>query len=379
MAQRASSESVPLAAAAGRWLAEPLVALRSQPASDVSAMDGYALRFADMPGPWSVVGESAAGRFFHGVLGAGEATRIFTGASMPEGADTVLIQEEASCDHKVLMLAGKGPAKKGANVRRKALDFSRGQTLISAGERLTPARLALAATAGHGRLLVNRRLRVALLATGDELIDPADASSNPSALPEGNCAMVAAMLADLPVDIEPLGIVADTLDALSRVLSATRADIIVTTGGASVGAYDFVRPALIAAGGSINFWRIALRPGKPMLAGRLGDALVLGLPGNPVSAFVTATLFLRPLIATMAGAAHPMPTTFQAVLGETLPRNDHRQDYLRAILDDGKITVASIQDSSMLAPLANANCLVIRTPHAPEAHLGDTVEIIPIA
>ncbi|MES2095780.1 MAG: gephyrin-like molybdotransferase Glp [Pseudomonadota bacterium] len=379
MAPRMASERVPLALAAGRWAADPVVALRSQPAADLSAMDGYAIRFDDLPGPWTVIGESAAGRAFSGSVGRGEAARIFTGAAMPAGADSVLVQEEAARDGDRLTLGGEGPPRLGMSVRRKGLDFSDGDTLIAAGERLTPARIALAATGGHGTLSVNRRLRVAILATGDELIAPGSASDDPLALPEGNSAMLAAMLADLPVDVELLGIIPDSLDTLTATFAAARADIVVTTGGASVGDHDLVRPALEAAGGKIDFWRIALRPGKPMLAGRLGDSVVLGLPGNPVSAFVTASLFLRPLIAAMAGASDPLPAMLSATLAEPLPANDHRQDYLRAKLDHGRVRVAGIQDSSMLATLARADCLVVRAPHAPAAQIGDAVEIMTLA
>jgi molybdopterin molybdotransferase len=191
--------------------------------------------------------------------------------------------------------------------------------------------------------------------------------------------MLAAMLADLPVDVKVAGIVPDQLDALVAAFSGAQADIIVTTGGASVGDHDLVRPALEAAGGEVDFWRIAIRPGKPMLAGRLGEAIVLGLPGNPVSAFVTATLFLRPLIAAMAGAADPLPRMLRAELVEPLPANDHRQDYLRGTLVDGRVSAAAMQDSSMLATLARATCLIVRPPHAPAAAIGDTVDILPLA
>jgi len=379
MAPRVAVERVPLAQAAGRWMAGPVVARRSQPAADLSSMDGYAIRFADLPGPWRVIGESAAGRPFAGPIAAGEAARVFTGAAMPAGADSVLVQEEAARDGDLLTLAGEGPPRRGTSVRRKGLDFSAGDTLIAAGERLTPARVALAATGGHGTLSVNRRLRVAVLATGDELIAPGIASDDPLALPEGNSAMLAAMLANLPVDVTPPGIIPDRLDALIAAFGRAQADIIVTTGGASVGDHDLVRPALEAAGGAIHFWRIAIRPGKPMLAGTLGDAMVLGLPGNPVSAFVTATLFLRPLIAAMAGAVDPFPKTLTATLAEPLPANDHRQDYLRATLADGRAAMIPIQDSSMLATLARADCLIVRPPHAPPALIGDPVEILTLA
>jgi len=379
MAPRLGSERVSLLDAAGRWAAEPIIARRTQPPADLSSMDGYAIRFDDLPGPWRIVGESAAGRAFDGSIRRGETVRIFTGAAMPEGADSVLVQEEAARDGDTLSLAGEGPSRRGMSVRRKGLDFDRGAVLIGAGARLTPAAIALAATGGHGALNVNRRLRIAILATGDELIAPGTVSDDTLALPEGNSAMLAAMLAGLPVDLTVTGIIPDRLEALVAAFSAASADIIVTTGGASVGDHDLVRPALEAAGGAIDFWRIAIRPGKPMLAGRLGSTMVLGLPGNPVSAFVTATLFLRPLIAAMAGAADPLPRLLRAELAEPLPANDHRQDYLRGTLADGRVSAAAVQDSSMLATLARATCLIVRPPHAPPAATGDTVDILPLA
>jgi molybdopterin molybdotransferase len=379
MAPRVASERVPVAAAAGRWTAEPIVALRAQPGADLSSMDGYAIRFDDLPGPWRVIGESAAGRPFTGPVGPGEAARIFTGAAMPAGADSVLVQEEAQRDGDILSLAGEGPPRRGASVRRKGLDFDRDAVLIGAGTRLTPAAIALVATGGHGMLNVNRRLRVTIMATGDELIAPGTASDDPLALPEGNSAMLAAMLTDLPVDMTVAGIIPDRLDALAAAFASANADVVVTTGGASVGDHDLVRPALEAAGGKVDFWRIAIRPGKPMLAGSLGDAVMLGLPGNPVSAFVTATLFLRPLIAAMAGAADPLPRMLRAALAEPLSANDHRQDYLRATILDGRVSAAALQDSSMLATLARATCLIVRPPHAPPAAMGDVVDILPLA
>jgi len=370
-------EDAPIRAAAGRWAAADVPALRTQPASDLSAMDGYALRFADLPGPFTVIGESAAGAPFPGRVGANEAVRIFTGAAMPDGADTVLVQEEAARESDQLRVTGEGPARIGRNVRRKGLDFNEGNVLVAHGERLTAARIAVAATGGHGTLPVRRLLRVAVVATGDELVPPG-ATLTPGALPESNGAMLAAMVADLPIEIVDLGILPDRLDTITATFAAVRADILVTTGGASVGDHDLVRPALEAAGGSLDFWKIALRPGKPMLAGRLNGAVVLGLPGNPVSAFVTATLFLRPLIAHLAGAADPAPRRALAVLGEDLPANDHRTDYLRAETRGGRVYVAAIQDSSMLRTLARADCLVIRAPHAPPAKAADSVEILPL-
>ncbi len=373
-----ATEDVPLPHAAGRWAAADILAARTQPVADLSAMDGYAIRFADLPGPWTVIGESAAGRPFDGTVDAQHATRIFTGAAMPHGADTVLIQEEAGRDGDRLTLAGEGPGHLGRNTRARGLDFHTGTRLISTGDRLTPARIAVAATGGLATLPVRRRIRVAIAATGDELV-PAGTMPVGSQLPESNGVMLAAMLADLPVDIVDLGILPDRLDALRDAFAAVEADLLVTTGGASVGDHDLVRPALEAAGGTIDFWRIALRPGKPMMAGRLGDAAVLGLPGNPVSAFVTATLFVRPLIAHLAGARDPLPQTGTVLLGEDLPANGPRTDYLRAEIREGRAYASTIQDSSMLLTLARSTCLIVRPTDAPPAKAGDSAEILGIA
>jgi molybdopterin molybdotransferase len=377
-APRVHRETVPLRDAAGRWAAADVVARRTQPAATLSAMDGYAIRFADLPGPWTVIGESAAGHAFDRNVGIGEAVRIFTGAALPDGADTVLVQEEARRDGDRLALDGEGPGHRGRNTRTKGLDFTAGDVLIAAGQRLTPARIGLAATAGHGALDVARRVRVATVATGDELVSPG-APVTGLALPESNGAMLSAMLADLPVEVIDLGILPDRLDVMIEAFSKVDADIVVTTGGASVGDHDLVRPALEAAGGGIDFWRIALRPGKPMMAGRLGNAVVLGLPGNPVSAFVTALLFLKPLVATMAGAADPLPQIATAPLGEPLPANGARTDYLRAELRDGRAYASTIQDSSMLRTLARADCLIVRPAHAPAVAAGALIPILPLA
>ncbi|MCI4655222.1 molybdopterin molybdotransferase MoeA [Sphingomonas aquatilis] len=372
------TETVPLAAAAGRWAADDIAARRTQPATDLSAMDGYAIRFADLPGPWTLIGESAAGRPFAGTVGPGETARIFTGAAMLDGADTVMVQEEVAASGTTIRLTGEGPATLGRNTRRRGLDFHAGDRLIARGERLTPARIAVAATGGIGTIAVHRRVRVAICATGDELVDPG-AGGDPSALPESNRAMLAAMLADLPIELIDLGILPDDLDRLRDAFARVDADLLITTGGASVGDHDLVRPALKAAGGVIDFWRIALRPGKPMMAGRRGAMQVLGLPGNPVSAFVTALLFVKPLIAHLSGAANPLPRSTMAILGEDLPANGPRTDYLRAELRDGRAYASTIQDSSMLLTLARSHCLIVRPVGAPVAHAGDSAEILVIA
>lgn len=375
LARPVAVEQVPLRDAAGRWAAEPVTALRTQPDAALSAMDGYAIRFDDLPGPWRVVGESAAGRPFGGAMASGEAVRIFTGAVLPPDADTVLVQEEAVHVADILTLNGEGPAYRGRNIRLAGLDFHRGETLIAPGERITPARLALTTTAGLAALSVRRRVRITIAATGDELRGPGE-PVGAGELPESNGVMLAAMLADLPVDIVSLGILPDRQDTLESAFRAVTADILVTTGGASVGDHDLVRPALEAAGAAIDFWRIALRPGKPMMAGRLGETTVLGLPGNPVSTFVTGFLFLRPLIAHLCGATDPFPRIAASTLGEPLSRNGDRTDYLRATHRDGRVVAATIQDSSMLRTLARADSLIIREPHAPPAKAGDSVQIL---
>jgi molybdopterin molybdotransferase len=377
LARPVTPETLPLTDALGRFAAADVIALRTQPARPLSAMDGYAIRFDDLPGPWEVIGESAAGAAFPGTVAAGQATRIFTGAAMPAGTDCVLVQEEATRDGTRLHLSGEGPVR-GGNVRRAGLDFREGELLIAAGDRITPARAALAAIAGHGTLSVGRRARIAIAATGDELV-PAGQALREDQLPESNGLMLAGLLADLPVERIDLGILPDRMDALVDAFTAVDCDLLVTTGGASVGDHDLVRPALAAAGGELDFWRIALRPGKPMLAGRLRDAAVLGLPGNPVSSFITALLFVRPLAARIAGAADPMPRSTRATLAHPLPANGARQDYLRATLIDGQVSTAAIQDSSMLRTLARSDCLIVRAPHAPAADAGDSAEILQLA
>lgn len=371
------AETLPIADAIGRFATADVVARRTQPARPLSAMDGYAIRFDDLPGPWQVIGESAAGAAFPGTVGEGQATRIFTGAAMPTGTDCVLVQEEATRDGDRLHLSGEGPVR-GGNVRRAGLDFREGELLIAAGERITPARAALAAIAGHGSLSVGRRVRVAIAATGDELV-PAGQAIRDDQLPETNGLMLAGLLGDLPVDRIDLGILPDRMDALVDAFTGVDCDLLVTTGGASVGDHDLVRPALAAAGGTLDFWRIALRPGKPMLAGTLRDAAVLGLPGNPVSSYITALLFVRPLVARMAGASDALPRTVRATLAHPLPANGPRQDYLRATLVDGQASTAAIQDSSMLRTLARSDCLIVRPPHAPAADAGDSAEILQLA
>ena len=370
------TETLPLTHAAGRWSAAPVVALRNQPARDLSAMDGYAIRFADMAGPWRVIGESAAGDPFAGQVGAHEAIRIFTGAALPPGADSIVIQEEVSRDRNALTLTGEGPRERGSSVRFAGSDFERDAVLIEAGSALTPARIALAAIGGHGTLAVGRRVRVAILSTGNELVAP---GIDPGAdrLPGSNGPMLTVMLGDLPVEVTDFGIVPDDTEKLVWAFGRARDfDVIVTTGGASVGDHDLVRPALIEAGASIDFWKVAMRPGKPLMAGILGKAVVLGLPGNPVSAFVTATLFLKPLIAHLSGAANAAPPMISATSIVDLPAVGPRTDFVRAAWRDGGLALLPSTDSGALSHLARADALIVRAAHAPALSAGQMVDVL---
>ena len=370
-------ERAPLVEAAGRWAAADVTARRDQPSQDLSAMDGWAIRFAERPGPWAIAGESAAGGGLDHALGVGEAARIFTGAPMPAGADSVLIQEEATADGTTVRMTGQGPPRIGHHIRRCGSDFTHGAVLIERGTLLTPARIALAALGGHGAIPVRRRPRIAIISTGDELVAPG-ADTPGSLLPSSNAPMLAASLAGTPATVADRGIVADRLDLITAALieAAAHADIIVTSGGASVGDHDLLRPALERAGATIDFWRIAMKPGKPLMAGRLGDAVVLGLPGNPVSAYVTAELFLKPLVRHLSGATDPLPATREGVLGAPLAPTGARAEYLRARLVEGRLIEVASQDSAAVRALAAADCLVIRPPHAPAASAGETASLI---
>jgi molybdopterin molybdotransferase len=380
-------EMAPLAAAHGRVLTADVAALRTQPPADVSAMDGYAVRAADVakvPARLKLVGEVAAGHPFEGTVGHGEAARIFTGGVLPPGADTIVIQENATKEGDIVVV-GTGTGI-GRHIRVAGLDFKQGAALLAKGRRLSDRDLALAAAMNHPSVPVRRRPTVAVLATGDELVMP---GSTPGfgEIVYSNGYATAALAHREGCRVVDLGIVPDRLAETAAAVRRARdigADILVTSGGASVGDYDLVQKALAAEGLALSFWKVALRPGRPMMHGRLGAMHVLGLPGNPVSAYVCGVLFLVPLIRRLAGRGDVEPSLEIARLGCALPQNDERADYLRATFSLGAdgvpvATPAPVQDSSMLVPLAQAGCLVVRAPYEPAARAGDTCSIIRLA
>ena len=374
------SENISFSDMLGRYLSHAILAFRDQPAAPLSAMDGYAIRFGDMPGPWTIVGEVAAGVEPGRTVGPGEAMRIFTGALLPAGADTVIVQEDVAREGDRLALTGDGPGSRGRHIRERAADFAQGDCLLPAGTRLTPGSIAAAAMSGVGQVAVGRRPRVAILTTGDELVAPGRPLA-PGQIPDSNGVMLAAMLAgEVDAAILPHHI-RDDRETLSHALKALarRHDVIVTVGGASVGDHDHVRGALDEAGGRLDFWRIAMRPGKPLIAGMLDDAILLGLPGNPSSAFVTATLFLLPLVRHLAGARTPLPPVDRAPLAAPLAEGGTRRDYLRARIEKGRLTPLVGQESGRTLPLASANALLIRDIGAPAREAGDLADYIVIA
>ncbi|MFM6949460.1 MAG: molybdopterin molybdotransferase MoeA [Novosphingobium sp.] len=371
-------ERVDPPSALGRWLAEPLVAARTQPACDVSAMDGYAVAENDLAGPWQLIGESAAGRPFTGFVAPGLAVRISTGAVLPDGAGAVVVQEDVERAGEQVMLTGTGPARPGSWIRPAGSDFAEGKVLAELGTRLGPAHVALALAAGHRHVAVRRMPRLTIIDSGDELAaDPVDCAAHQ--VPASNGAMLAALAASLPCSVTRRGPIGDDLDALIAALDASSAsDVIVTSGGASVGDHDLIIPALQAWGAELDFWKVAIKPGKPLLVARRGRQIVLGLPGNPVSSFVTAWLFLLPLLRQMSGAAEPLPRSQAAVLAVDLAAGGDRREFLRGVLDNGEVTPALGQDSGALAALAGSNCLIDRAANSPVLPAGTPVPVYPL-
>ncbi len=383
------AETVGLTEALGRVLAEDVTARSTQPPKDVSAMDGYAVRAADValatvdtPVRLEVIGRVPAGGDFEGAVGPGQALRIFTGAPVPAGADAIVMQEDCERDGDIVAIK-EHPAT-GRFVRPAGLDFRSGEVGLTAGRLLSARDVGLAAAMDRPWLQVHRRPRVAVLATGDEVVLPGD-PRGPTQIVSSNGFSLAAFVQACGGQPINLGIAPDDSAAIKTLVDGAQgADLLVTTGGVSVGEHDLVREALGERGMKMDFWRISMRPGKPLLFGRIGATPILGLPGNPVSSLVCATLFLGPAIAVMLGRKLDAKAPETAILGTPLGANDRRQDYLRARLEaDARGQRLALpftrQDSSMLATLAQADCLIVRAPNAPAAKAGEVVEIVPLS
>jgi molybdopterin molybdotransferase len=377
-------EIIALDAAHHRVLARDVAALRTQPPQAMSAMDGYAVRSPDaaaVAARLKVIGEVAAGRPFDRTVGAGEAVRIFTGGVIPEGADAVIIQEDTVAEDGGITITEA--AVRGRHIRPAGVDFREGDVLLKSGTRLTDRDLSLAAGMNYPELAVRRRPKVAILATGDELVMPGSIPGPGQIVYSNGYALRALARAEGANTID-LGIAADTVDATTQGIRRARdsgADILITTGGASVGDHDLVKQSLEAEGVTMAFWRIAMRPGKPMMHGRLGTMRVIGLPGNPVSSYVCGFLFLAPLIRRLSGRAVVHHVSETALLGRGVAANDMREDYLRASLErrgDGALMATPVdhQDSSLLGNLAAARALLIRRPFAPAAAAGSACELL---
>ena len=378
------AEVIAVGTAHGRVLTADLAALRSQPAEAVSAMDGYAVRAADvtnLPAALTVIGEAAAGQPFVGTIGHGETARIFTGGVLPAGADAVVLQEHSDRRGAVVVIKSSPPV--GKHVRAPALDFARGAVVLRKGRRLSDRDLALAAGMNHPVVAVHRRPKLGILATGDELVAPGSELARGQVVYSNGFA-IAALARREGAEVADFGIVPDRLDPTVTAIEQVRrsgVDILVTTGGASVGDYDLVKRSLEIQGLKLAFWKVAMRPGRPLIHGRIGATHVLGLPGNPVSSYVGAFLFLIPLLRRLCGRSDLFAPLESAVLGRDLAKNDERTDYLRAQLDvgaDGTLvaTPFGLQDSSLLVPLAQADCLVVRDPYAAAAKSGTRCGVI---
>ncbi len=378
------AEQVALPDALGRVLAQDVASTLTHPPTAVSAMDGYAVRWDDLatiPGTLTVIGESAAGHAFDGAISAGQATRIFTGAAVPEGADTIVIQEDTERNGDRVTVTMK-PNKQGEFVRPAGLDFSEGEVLLHAGHVVTARGVGLAAAMNVPWLMVRRRPRIAYVATGDEVVMPGQPVA-PGQIISSNSLALAAYITAMGGEPVSLGIAKDTPESLAETLAGARgADMLVTMGGASVGDHDLVQQVLGGRGFELDFYKIAMRPGKPLIFGHIDGTPMLGLPGNPVSTGVTSALFLRAAFTKMLGLTDE-PTEAMATLGADLPANGKREDYMRAQMapgPDGRIIATAFprQDSAMLADFTRANCLIIRAPHAESATAGEQVRILPL-
>ena len=376
-----SAEIVGLADAWGRVTAAPLVARLTQPPGDVSAMDGYALRAEDGAegADLHVVGEAPAGHPYPGQVAAGQAVRLFTGSLVPQGADAILLQEDAARDGDRVTV--NESVRAGRHIRRMGQDFAAGDQLLSAGQRLGARAVGLAAAANLPWIAVHRRPTVAILATGDEIAMPGE-PIGPGGIVSSNSHALAALVRAAGGTPVMLPVARDQRAAIAEAICLAKGcDMLVTTGGASVGDHDLVQAGLAERGFQLEFWKIAMRPGKPLIFGHLGDMPVLGLPGNPVSALVCATVFLLPALARLSGQAGWTQPRTAAILGAPLRANDQRADFLRATLESGAegrlvATAFAVQDSGMLRVLAQADALILRAPHAPALQAGAGVEVL---
>ena len=376
------AEDIGLGEARGRVLARNIVARRTQPPVDFSAMDGYAVRAEDctnIPRKLHCIGEAPAGSRFDGTIGINQTVRIFTGGPIPSGADAVVLQENAVAEEEFITINAK--PNLGQYIRKAGLDFESGKDVILAGRPLSVRDIGLAASMNHPWISVRRRPQISILATGDEIVRPGE--------PLGESQIVSSNSISLKAFVETcgaiginLGIANDDTTSLEAMLAgALGSDLLITTGGISVGDYDLVRQTLLSSGLEVDFWKVAMRPGKPVMFGTLGAVPVLGLPGNPVSAMVCSLIFVRPIIQKLLGIEGQLEDDDLAILSTPLPANDLRQDYLRAKLNltsHGVLTVTPFQkqDSSMVSLLASSDCLIVREPHAPAALVGDKVAIL---
>ncbi len=376
------AEKVEVARSSGRVIAAPIRARRSQPGSDLSAMDGYAVRSEDLANktPLAVVGESAAGHPYGKAVNPGEAVRIFTGAVVPDGSDQVVIQENTTING--VALSTDQPAQPNANIRKKGIDFLEKQCVLEAGTFMTAKSIGLAASAGQAYLMVHRAPEVALLATGDELADPDKRTFRPYDTVDSARPQVQALAEEVGARVISSSHASDNADAIANAINVNRgADILVTIGGASVGDKDLVQQVLKREGMELDFWKIAMRPGKPLIYGKRGNQYILGLPGNPASAFVCALIFLRPLIDQLMGRPAPLPTGIPLPCATSLPLNGPRQHYMRARLvgEPGQRMVdpAASQDSSLSTVLAQCDGLIVRPPNASAVSAGQSVFFLP--
>lgn len=367
------SDTIPTEQAVGRYLRENIHAARTQPPADLSAMDGYAI---NGPGPWQRIGESRAGTPFAGTLRLGQCVRISTGAHVPAGADRVLLQEDAIVAGDQVSATELPPPQR--HIRPRGFDFTEGDLLLKSGTRLTPASIALIIAAGRTSVEVARVPSIAILDTGDELAaDPAKCDSHQ--IPASNGAMLGAMLANLGCAAVRLGPVGDDRAALATALAESdKADLLITSGGASVGDHDLVQSALEEWGAQIAFWKVAIKPGKPLLVATRGAQLIIGLPGNPVSCFVTAFLFALPAVRAAMGAYSPLPPTQAMLAGEALPAVGKRREFLRAASQGNEVRLAGSQDSSALRALASADCLIDRPAGSPAVAAGEPLTVYPL-